>query len=74
MTIFDTAAMLVVIGLFTAFDRAGMNPPGLVGMTLGITYIVGTMQWFLIGGGIGALLERFFEGLKTPEPEDDEWL
>jgi hypothetical protein len=74
MTIFDTAAMLVVIGLFTAFDRAGMNPPGLVGMTLGITYIVGTVQWFLIGGGIGALLERFFEGLKTPEPEDDEWL
>jgi hypothetical protein len=74
MTIFDTAAMLVVIGLFTAFDRAGMNPPGLVGMTLGITYIVGTAQWFLIGGGIGALLERFFEGLKTPEPEDDEWL
>jgi hypothetical protein len=74
MTIFDTAAMLVIIGLFTAFDRAGMNPPGLVGMTLGITYIVGTMQWFLIGGGIGALLERFFEGLKTPEPEDDEWL
>jgi hypothetical protein len=74
MTIFDTAAMLVIIGLFTAFDRAGMNPPGLVGMTFGITYIVGTVQWFLIGGGIGALLERFFEGLKTPEPEDDEWL
>ena len=74
MTIFDTAAMLVIIGLFTAFDRAGMNPPGLVGMTLGITYVVGTVQWFLIGGGIGALLERFFEGLKTPEPEDDEWL
>ena len=73
MTIFDTAAMLVIIGLFTAFDRAGMNPPGLVGMTLGITYVVGTVQWFLIGGGIGALLERFFEGLKTPEPEDDEW-
>ena len=74
MTIFDTAAMLVIIGLFTAFDRAGMNPPGLVGMTFGITYIVGTVQWFLIGGGIGALLERFFEGLKTPEPEDDDWL
>jgi len=74
MTIFDTAAMLVIIGLFTAFDRAGMNPPGLVGMTLAITYIVGTLQWFFIGGGIGALLERFFEGLRTPEPEDDEWL
>jgi len=21
----------------------------------------------------GALLEKFFEGLKTPEPEDEEW-
>ena len=38
-----------------------------------ITYFVGTLQWFLVGGGVGALLERFFEGLKTPEPEDDEW-
>jgi hypothetical protein len=43
-------------------------------MTLAVTYIVGTVQWFFVGGGIGLLLERFFEGLKTPDPEDDEWL
>jgi len=74
ITIFDTAPMLVIVGLFSAFDRAGINPPGLVQMTLAITYIFGTLQWFFIGGGIGALLERFFEGLKTPDPEDDQWL
>jgi len=73
MTLFDTAPMLVVIALFSAFDRAGVNPPGIVGITIAITYIVGTLQWFLIGGGIGAILERFFEGLRTPDPEDDQW-
>ena len=73
MTIFDTAPMLVIIGLFSALDRASMNPPGLIAVTIVITYTVGTLQWFLVGGGIGALLERFFEGLKTPDPEDEDW-
>src|SRR5262249_7100075 len=63
MTIFDTVPMLVVIALFTLLDRAGVNPPGLVGITLAITYVIGTLQWFLVGGALGALLERFFEGL-----------
>jgi len=74
VTIFDTGVMLAIVGFFSVLDRAGMNPPGLVAMTIAITYIVGTLQWFLIGGGIGALLERFFEGLKTPDPEDEQWL
>jgi hypothetical protein len=73
MTIFDTSPMLVIVGLFAAFDRAGLNPPGLVAMTIAITYIVGTLQWFLVGGAVGAMLERLLEGLRTPEPEDDEW-
>ena len=74
MTIFDTAPMLAIIAVFSALDRAGMNPPGLVALTLAITYVVGSLQWFLVGGAVGALLERFFEGLRTPEPEDDEWV
>jgi hypothetical protein len=73
MTIFDTAPMLVIVGLFSGLDRAGVNPPGLIAWTIAITYIVGTLQWFLVGGGIGAMLERFFEGLKTPDPEDEDW-
>ena len=54
--------------------RAEFNPPGLLVLTLGITYVVGSIQWFLIGGGIGALLEKFWSGLKTRDDEDEEWL
>ena len=73
MTIFDTAPTLAIIALLSALDRAGMNPPGLVPITIAITYIVGTLQWFFAGGALGAVLERFFEGLKTPDPEDESW-
>jgi len=31
------------------------------------------LQWFFVGGALGALLEKFFEGLKTPEPEEEDW-
>ena len=43
-------------------------------LTLAITYVVGTIQWFLVGGGIGAVLEKFWTGLKTGDEEDEEWL
>ena len=73
MTIFDTGPMLAVIGLSSILDRAGINPPGFLVWVVVISYVVGTLQWFFVGGGLGALMERFFEGLKTPEPEEDEW-
>jgi len=73
LTVLDTAAMLAVLALFSILDRAGLNPPGLIAITIAVIYIVGTLQWYLVGGAIGALLERFFEGLKTPDPEEEEW-
>ena len=73
MRIFDTAAMLAILALFSAMARAELNPPGILLLTLAISYVVGTIQWFLIGGGIGALLERFWSGLKTPDEPDEEW-
>jgi len=73
MTIFDTAPMLATIGLFSVLDRAGINPPGLLAWTIAITYVIGTAQWFLVGGGVGSLLKKFFAGLKTPDPEDEDW-
>jgi hypothetical protein len=73
ITVFDTAPMLVIVLVFSLLDRAGLNPPGLVAMTLVITYVIGTLQWFFVGGALGALLEKFFEGLKTPEPEEEDW-
>jgi hypothetical protein len=72
MLYYDTAPMLAIVALFSLLDRAGVNPPGLIAITIAITYLVGTLQWFLIGGALGALGERFFEGLRTPDPED-EW-
>src|SRR5216684_6526174 len=73
ITIFDTGPMLAIVALSSMLDRAGINPPGFMAWVLAITYVAGTLQWFFLGGGIGALMERFFEGLKTPEPEDEEW-
>ena len=73
ITVFDTAPMLVIVLVFSLLDRAGLNPPGLVAMALVITYVIGTLQWFFVGGALGALLEKFFEGLKTPEPEEEDW-
>jgi hypothetical protein len=74
LRVFDTAAMLLILLVFSAMARAEINPPGLLVLTLAITYLVGSLQWFLIGGGIGALLEKFWSGLKTGEDEDEEWL
>jgi hypothetical protein len=42
-------------------------------LTIAVTCSVGTLQWFLVGGGIGALLGRFWESLKTGD-DDEEWL
>jgi hypothetical protein len=74
MTIFDTAPMLVILAVFSAMVRAEINPPGVLMLALTITYVVGTLQWFLVGGAIGALLERLWAGLKRDDEEDEEWL
>ena len=74
LRVFDTAAMVIILLVFSAMARAEVNPPGLLVLTLGISYLIGSLQWFLIGGGVGALLERFWSGLKTRDDEDEEWL
>ncbi|HYR86901.1 MAG TPA: hypothetical protein VE422_22635 [Terriglobia bacterium] len=73
MKIFDTLPSLVIAAVFSIMNRAGINPPGLVIVTFAITYVFGTLQWFWVGGGIGALLEKFWAGLKTGDEEDEEW-
>jgi hypothetical protein len=74
LRIFDTIAMAAILLVFSAMARAEINPPGLLVLTLAITYLAGTVQWFLIGGGVGALLEKFWSGLRSREDEDEEWL
>jgi hypothetical protein len=73
MKFFDTLASLVIQVVFSILSRAGTNPPGQVIVIFAITYLVGTLQWFFVGGAIGAILEKFWEGLKTDDEEDEEW-
>jgi hypothetical protein len=74
MVIFDTAPMLALLGIFAILDNLGMNPPLLVAGSILVTLLVGTLQWYLLGGGIGLLLERFWTGLKSGDDTDEDWL
>ena len=74
LTIFDTVPMMALLASVSTLDRMGVNPPGLLAGTFTITYVAGTFQWYWIGGAVGALLEKFWTGLKTGDEEDEEWL
>ena len=67
--VFDTLAMGVLLGVFGALDwldiRFGMTVP----LTTAIVGLVGTLQWYGVGGAIGAGVERLWSGLKGPEDE-----
>jgi hypothetical protein len=64
--------MAALLLFFLALDSVGLSVPGLVAWTIAITLVVGTLQWSLLGGAAGALLERFWAGLKTGD-DDEEW-
>ena len=72
--IFDTLPMAVLVGLFLLLDRIGLALPGLLPLTIAITYAAGTVEWYFVGGGVGALLQRFWSGLKTDDDNDLDWL
>ena len=71
LMVFDTAPGLGVLAAFSLMNRAGIST-FLLPVAMVITYLVGTLQWYFLVGGIGALLERFWSGLKTGE-EGEEW-
>ena len=73
MFVFDTAPMLVLLAVFFLLDQFSISMPGLVVFTFAVIYVVGSLQWYFVGGGLGAVLERFWSGLKTGEDEDEDW-
>ena len=73
IAIFDTAAMLALLGIAAVLDRLNWNPGGMVGLAIVVTAVVGTVQWYLVGGVIGVLIERFWTGLKKAQDESDDW-
>src|SRR6185436_12701468 len=71
LLIFDTVPGVGVLATFKVMERAGINS-FLLPTALLIIYVFGTLQWYFVIGGIGALLQRFWDGLKTGE-EGEEW-
>jgi len=75
IALFDTLGMICVLGLFAVLDRLGVVFPGILALTIAITYAFGAVQWYFVGGAAGALFQRFWDGLKTGEDDEDEdWL
>jgi len=71
LMVFDTVPGMGVLAAFALMGRAGISTL-LLPVAMAIIYVVGTVQWYFLVGGIGALLQRFWEGLKTGE-EGEEW-
>src|SRR6186713_2450961 len=70
MVFFDTLPMAVLTGIFLLLENSGLALPGTLVLTIVVTYILGTVEWYFVGGGVGALLSRFWTGLKTEDEED----
>jgi hypothetical protein len=69
LLLFDTAAMVLLLGVFGALDWLGISIGITLSLTSGIVLLAGTLQWYWIGGAIGAGLERLWSGLKGPDDE-----
>jgi hypothetical protein len=68
---FDTIPGIAVLGAFSLMARAGTSSY-LLPTAMAIIYIVGTLQWYFVIGGLGAAFQRIWDGLKTGE-EGEEW-
>jgi hypothetical protein len=68
---FDTIPGLGVLAAFSLMGRAGVSN-SLLPVAMAIIYIVGTLQWYFVIGGLGVLFQRLWDGLKTGE-EGEEW-
>ena len=69
--VFDTVAMLGILAVYTLMAHSGVSG-GLLGVALAGTYLIGSLQWYYVGGAVGAVLEKLWGGLKTGE-DGEEW-
>ena len=72
MVVLDTLSMLVLLGVFGMMDRLGIALGGSVPMTAGVIFVIGTVQWYWVGGAIGAAWERLWMGLKGADESDED--
>jgi hypothetical protein len=63
--------MLGILAVYTVMAHLGVSG-GLLGVALAGTYLIGSLQWYYVGGAVGAVLEKLWGGLKTGE-DGEEW-
>jgi hypothetical protein len=63
--------MLGLLGVFSLMSPS-VGSEQLLIVAIGMTYVVGTAQWYFLGGAVGAVLQKIWDGLKTGE-EGEEW-
>ncbi len=63
------------VALFSVEASARITNPAsaTVAIAVATTLLVGTIQWYLLGGVVGLLLERFWSGLKTAQDRQGDW-
>lgn len=74
MLVFDTLAAVALIGILTMLGSAGLEGATILSLGAGVVLVLGTFQWYWLGGAAGALLERVWSGLKTQEDDGPDWL
>jgi hypothetical protein len=74
VVVFDTVAAGVLAALLAGLDYVGLGAGPILPVTVLVVLIVGGAQWYLIGGGVGALVERVWSGLKTQDEDGPDWL
>jgi hypothetical protein len=71
LAVFDTLPLLAILGVLALMTPSVASEQVLV-VAIVLIYTLGTLQWYFVGGGIGAILQKVWEGLKTGE-EGEEW-
>ena len=74
LLVFDTLAAVTMVGILAILDYAGLGTDAILPVTIGIVLLLGTFQWYWVGGIFGVVLERLWFGLKTQDEDGPDWL
>jgi hypothetical protein len=71
--VFDTLAALSVLGVLSVLDALATGAGALFPIFVILAFVLGTVQWFVLGGLAGKGVGLLFSGLRTPDDEMPNW-
>ena len=74
LLLFDSLPGVLILGIFEVLARTGRESAYSVPLILGVVAVAGTFQWFWVGAALGAVSERLWSGLKTPDDDLPDWM